>query len=99
MSNYRDRKLLDLAHRVTVCQACGHHTEGCEPAHANWSRYGKGMSIKAHDCFHAAMCHECHAWLDQGKDLSHEERIAIWQRAFERTLLTYFRAGWLKVSR
>jgi len=100
--NHRDRKLLDLAHRLHdctiripgVCQ--GHSVEGLEPAHANWSRYGKGMGIKAHDCFHAAACHACHAEIDQGKRLSQEERIDYWQQGFERTLLIYHRNGWLK---
>lgn len=103
MSNYRDRQLLDLAHKIKDCTLqlpgiCeGHSYRGCEPAHANSSRYGKGMSIKAHDCFFAAGCHSCHAELDQGKRFSKEEKLDFWQRAYERTMLICFQNGWLKV--
>lgn len=102
-SNHRDRKLLDLAHGVHECQVqihgvCeGYSGHGCEPAHANSARYGKGMSLKAHDVFHAAACHSCHVELDQGRTLSREERLDYWQRGFERTMLLYFRLGWVGV--
>jgi hypothetical protein len=100
MANHRDRRYLDLAHRVTECQCCGRSApEGCEPAHSNQGEHGKGMSIKAHDVFHAAMAHDCHARLDQGNDETREEKMERWQKAFERTLLLYFRNGWLKVSK
>ncbi len=98
--NYRSRPLLDLAHRIDVCMCCLEPApDGCEPAHSNQSRHGKGMSIKAHDLFHAAIKHDCHAKLDQGKHLSREERTELWQIAHERTLLEYFRRGWLKVTK
>lgn len=99
MSNYRDRALLDLAHAVHVCQHCGKHApSGCEPAHANWSEYGKGAMLKAHDWAHAAMCHECHAALDQGAHWTRDERRAMWERAFLKTLALYWVNGWLKVA-
>lgn len=94
---HRNRKLLDLAHMVDQCQNCGKIVPGCEPAHANSSRYGKGMSIKSHDCFHAALCHECHSELDQGRGLRND-KMDDWQRAFEQTLLYYWKHGWLKVN-
>lgn len=97
--NYRNRSLLDLAHRLNECTCgCGLFVpEGLEPAHSNQSRHGKGMGIKSHDLFHAGLAHDCHARIDQGKDLSGEERADIWQLAHERTLLEYFRRGWLRV--
>jgi hypothetical protein len=103
--NHRDRNLLDLAHRVNECTlqlpgVCeGYSAHGCEPAHANSSRYGKGMSLKAHDCFHAAACHSCHAELDQGRKFDQETKLDYWQRGFERTMLLYFRNDWVKVSK
>lgn len=102
MSNYRNRSLLDLAHDLHDCTAqiegvCqGYSPDGLEPAHSNQSRHGKGMSIKAHDCFHAAICHSCHVEIDQGHKLSREERAEVWQKAHERTILEYFNRGWLK---
>lgn len=103
MANYENRKLLDLAHKVTDCTIClpgvceGHSPHGCEPAHANWQQYGKGMGLKAHDCFVAAACHSCHAELDQGLRFTKAEKLEAWQRGFERTLLIYFKSGWLRV--
>lgn len=103
MSNFRSRPLLDLAHRVNECQlrlpdVCeGYSSHGCEPAHSNQSRHGKGMSIKADDFYHAAACHSCHAELDQGRKLTRAEKIDFWQAGWERTMALYFKNGWLKV--
>lgn len=103
MANYRNRRLLDLAHALHECTArlpglcLGYSPHGLEPAHSNQSCHGKGLSLKAHDVFHAALCHPCHAALDQGRQLSRAERVAVWSRAFEATYLEYFRRGWLHV--
>jgi hypothetical protein len=104
MPNYRNRRLLDLAHRVHTCQACGKWVgtegleDGCEPAHANWGVFGKGGALKAHDCFHAALCHSCHAELDQGDTMSKDEKKAFWWRAHIATMLLYFTNDWLRVA-
>ena len=96
MSNYRNRALLNLAHYLP-CQWCGKGVAS-EPAHSNQSRHGKGMSIKAHDVYFAALCHECHSALDQGSKLSKQERMDMWQYAHERTLLEIFKLGWVVVK-
>ncbi len=101
---YRDRKLLDLAHQVTECQlqlpgVCqGHSAHGCEPAHSNQQRHGKGMGHKAEDIFHVAACHACHAELDQGRRFTKEQKRDFWQHGWERTIALYLRNGWLKVA-
>ena len=101
---HRDRAFLDLAHRVHECQlrlpgVCrGYSTEGCEPAHSNQLRHGKGRGIKADDFRHAASCHACHAELDQGRRFSREEKRELWQEGWERTMELYFRAGWVRVT-
>lgn len=100
---HRDRKLLDLAHELEdcllqlpgVCQ--GVALGGCEPAHSNQQIHGRGASHKAHDVFHVAACHACHAELDQGNKFIRAEKDWFWQRGFERTILEYFRRGWLGV--
>jgi hypothetical protein len=94
---YRNRKLLDLAHRIDECQVCFRYTEGCEPAHSDYAEHGKGMQRKAHDCFFAAMCHDCHRENGQGKG-SAEERFDVWRRAADRTWLICWRNGWIKVA-
>ncbi len=99
MANYRNRPLLDLAHEIHECQCCGAHVEeGCEPAHSNMSEHGKGVALKSHDCFHAALCHGCHSKLDQGRDLTREERREMWRRAHDRTMLEYWGRGWVRVA-
>lgn len=105
MANYRNRKLLDLAHRVTECTHCGRYSShGCEPAHENSIEAGKGFGIKSRDQRHAAMCNSCHGWYDQGKGMdptgvfSDAEKTEVWNRAHKRTYDLYFEEGWLVVS-
>lgn len=67
-----------------VCQ--GHVLHGCEPCHANWHEYGKGLGIKSHDCFFAAGCHACHVEIDLGNRFSAADKKFHWRRGFERTV-------------
>lgn len=95
----RDRKLLDLAHKLNDCTRCGKYVpEGLEPAHSNQSIHGKGAGRKAHDHWHAALCHECHAELDQGSTMTREEKAWEWAIAHIATWNEYMRRGWLKVA-
>lgn len=97
MSNYRNRKLLDLA-KGQACQLCGAQDGTIVAAHSNQSKHGKGMSIKAHDCFIAWLCHRCHHELDQGSAWTRAEREHYWQAAHERTLLRMFLDGLIEVK-
>ena len=65
-------------------------------AHSNQLRDGKGRSIKAHDYRIAALCFRCHSLCDQGKDLSKEERLAMWEDAHRGTVGWLFEQGILK---
>lgn len=104
---YRNRKLLDLAHRDdSVCGNC--ESDGpCEPAHSNMMDHGKGKSRKAHDVFHAHLCHRCHVWLDQGTGRDptdtysgdRADKQLMFRRAMDKTLLRLWRYGLIKVSR
>jgi len=93
----RSRVLLDLAHQCQECQHCGRWVEGCEPAHPNWAEFGKAGARKGDD-IHAALCHDCHALLDQGRLLSREERREMWMRAALKTWALYMKNGWLRVA-
>ena len=95
--NFRNRALLDLAHHLP-CMHCG-QGEASEPAHSNASEHGKGMSIKSHDVYWAALCHTCHSQMDQGSRMSRQERRDMWRNAFDKTLLELWRRGWIKVVR
>jgi hypothetical protein len=56
-----------------------------QAAHTNWGG-GKGAAIKADDNLVAALCLRCHYAIDQGKDLSKEERQAMWLAAHKKTV-------------
>lgn len=63
-----------------------------QAAHSNWGS-GKGRSIKADDNQVAALCLKCHYEIDQGKDLSREERKKRWDNAHLNTLHSLATAG------
>jgi hypothetical protein len=90
---FRDKQFLKAVASLP-CQHCG--LEGStQAAHANWVWSGKGMGIKAHDCFTAALCQSCHQELDQGKNLSRNEREDLWMDAWKKTILKLFERGLL----
>lgn len=103
MSNWRSPALLRAA-RDQSCVNCGAEDGTIVSAHSNWPDHGKGMSIKAHDCFVAHLCHACHSWLDQGggydpTGLWHvKEKREMFDRAKDKTLLRLFQQGRLKVT-
>ena len=100
----RSRRLLDRCHELTHCTlqipgvCIGVSPEGLEPAHANMEAAGKGMGIKADDTCIAAACHPCHVELDQGKNLSRDERQWYWLRGYMRTMRAFFQRGWIRVA-
>ena len=69
--------------RKLPCQNCGAPPRS-ESSHANWSRAGKGKGIKASNIT-AALCHACHAALDQGSEATRMERENTWLWAFFKT--------------
>lgn len=68
------------------CQHCG-SPYMVQAAHTNWG-HGKGRGIKADDNMTAALCLKCHYEIDQGKNLSREERQELWEKAHKRTVQT-----------
>jgi predicted nucleic-acid-binding Zn-ribbon protein len=81
----RSQKLLKLVASLD-CQNCGSGNM-VQAAHTNWGS-GKGRGIKADDNQVAALCLNCHYEVDQGKNLTKEERQDLWQRAHKRTIQT-----------
>jgi len=78
---YRNPKLLKLA-KNAPCSNCGSYGTTVS-AHSNW--HDKGMSIKASDSFHAHLCFKCHSELDQGKNMTKEEKKLFWLEAMAKT--------------
>ena len=88
---YRSKKHLKNV-AALCCQHCG--ADGyTQAAHSNQLVHGKGRGIKASDEFTAALCLKCHYELDQGKNLSKEERIEMWESAHKRTKTELKRHG------
>jgi hypothetical protein len=83
---YRNQKLIKLL-RELPCQHCGIMSETVCAAHRN---EGKGMGIKVSDALVAALCIECHVKLDNGKELTKEERRDMWNRAYIKTMQYLF---------
>lgn len=61
-----------------------HDIETVVPAHSNQGRHGKGYGIKASDLYTVPACYACHYEIDQGKDMTREEKFAAWDKAFAR---------------
>jgi len=93
---YRSPKLLQAV-RDSACQHCGAKDGTIVAAHSNQMRDGKGRSIKAHDYRIAALCFKCHYEIDQGKDLSRQERLNIWEDAHRATIGWLFENDFIKV--
>jgi len=81
----RSKELLTNARHIP-CQHCGADDGTVVAAHSNQSIHGKGRGIKADDNRIASLCYKCHFITDQGKGLSKQERINLWQNAHERTV-------------
>lgn len=83
---WRSRKLLDSAqHHSCQAEGCG-STHGVVAAHSNQQRHGKGMGIKAADCFVAFLCATCHHWVDFDSKASKADKAAVWMGAFIRSV-------------
>lgn len=96
--NYRNTKLTEAV-RQLPCQQCGIQDGTVVAAHSNQLRDGKGKGIKAHDFRIAALCYRCHADLDQGSQMSKEERREVWEEAHRRTIGELFLRGLIDVVR
>ena len=83
--NYRNKKILENA-RNNSCQHCGANDGTIVAAHSNLGRHGKGMSIKAHDCFVAYLCWICHPPLDQGFLFNRLEKEQLWTAAHKKSV-------------
>ena len=86
---YRNQRLLEIV-RNSPCQNCGTQNGTICAAHSNQLRDGKGRSLKAHDFRVGALCFRCHSNLDQGYQMSKEERRELWEEAHRKTIAWLF---------
>lgn len=89
---YRSRAWLAAVHQIENCVLCGAY--GVQAAHRN---QGKGMSQKTDDCLTAALCPACHHDIDNGSQLSREERRALLDKAVCDTIAQLARMGRIEV--
>jgi hypothetical protein len=94
---YRSKRLLEAARELS-CQNCGRMDGTVVAAHSNQLRDGKGRGIKAHDFRIASLCFTCHSELDQGKNMTKEERIEMWENAHRNTIGMLFLTGVIDVQ-
>jgi hypothetical protein len=94
---YRNQRLLEIV-RNSPCQNCGAQNGTVCAAHSNQLRDGKGRSLKAHDFRVAALCFRCHSNLDQGYQMSKEERTEFWEEAHRKTIAWLFENDHLVVK-
>jgi hypothetical protein len=87
--NYRNKKLLEVV-REAPCMMCSMEDGTVCAAHSNQLRDGKGTGIKAQDFRIAALCARCHFMLDNGKELSKEQRIELFEQAHRDTIAWLF---------
>ncbi|MEL0577035.1 hypothetical protein AACK17_00590 [Pectobacterium punjabense] len=85
---YRSKKWLAAVGTIERCVLCG--TWGTQVAHRN---EGKGIGIKTDDCATAAICVHCHTKIDNGKDLTRDERRQMMDRAIVLTIIQITRLG------
>ncbi|EPN4461375.1 hypothetical protein ACT1UE_000539 [Pseudomonas aeruginosa] len=85
---FRSKKWLNAVRSIENCVLCGAY--GVQAAHRN---FGKSMSQKTDDCLCAALCDECHRQIDNGGDLTREERRALLDRAICDTIAQLARMG------
>ena len=95
MPNWRSPKLLNLAQQAPHCMSCGRQDGTIVMAHSNQQSDGKGIGIKAHDYRIAALCYDCHTFIDQAA--SRETGIELWERAHRKTIGWLFESGHLQV--
>lgn len=95
---YRNPAYLALAAKAPYCMVpgCGLRNDGTIVAmHRN---EGKGMGMKNPDYQVAFGCFKCHAFMDCGAALSREDRRAMWEEAYWRSLEWLWTSGLICIA-
>ena len=90
MNDYFRSEAIRALAKDQPCQRCGREDGTTVSAHSNSHKHGKGGKIKAHDCFIAWLCNQCHYEIDNGKTMTKEERYDEWESAYIRTMPKLF---------
>lgn len=95
---YRNKKLTRLANGMP-CISCGIQDETIVWAHANMLRLNKGMGHKASDAAGMLLCHTCHSQLDQGTQMTRQERYEFQVEMIAATYIYLMENQLLEVAR
>ena len=100
MANYRNRRLLDLAHEMPCFADFPHDCRGSVvPCHSNQQIFGRGASYKSHDWAFAAICSNGHDYIDGRRGgWAKEDKQAAWLRAYIKTQDYLWKEGKVKVA-
>lgn len=100
MANYRNRKLLNLAHDMPCMAQFPHVCSGPSvPCHANDLLFGRGFAYKTPDWAYAACCNDAHEYLDGRKGgWDKETKRAEWLRAYVKTQNELWESGRVKTA-
>jgi hypothetical protein len=93
MTTAADRRWFAAVAELEFCRLCGDY--GVQVAHRN---EGRGLSQKSAAHLTAALCPRCHHEIDNGRDLSRDERRARMDRAIVLTHDALIRAGKLRLA-
>ena len=94
---YRNKKLLEIV-RESPCQHCGIQDGTIVAAHSNQLRDGKGRGLKCSDAMIAALCYRCHSDIDQGRSLSKDQRVEMFESAHRATIGWLFENGHIEIK-
>ena len=94
---YRNKKLLEIV-RESPCQHCGIQDGTVVAAHSNQLRDGKGRGLKSSDARIAALCYRCHSDIVQGRSLSKDQRVEMWESAHRATIGWLFENGHIEIK-
>jgi hypothetical protein len=88
MSTAAERKWFQAVAELETCSLCGRY--GVQAAHRN---QGRGLGQKSPAWQTAALCPECHYAIDNGRDLTQDERRSLMDRAIVNTHSRLIDAG------
>ena len=94
---YRNKKLLEIV-LESPCQHSCIQDGTVVAAHSNQLRDGKGRGLKSSDARIAALCYRCHSDIDQGRSLSKDQRVEVWESAHRATIGWLFENGHIEVK-
>lgn len=78
----RSAKRLNAIRKLPCVRCGGLNTQA---AHSNFSEHGKGKGIKADDKYTIPLCHTCHQWFDQYREMGRLESKEWFLQMLEKT--------------